>query len=195
MRYALILLSLIASLSTNAQIVLNGATINGATIGTTNATSGGGGGDTVLVTSQDTTNPSQRNDVTGTLGFQFTVGAANITVTSLGRWVIAGNSQTHLIVITSSDCLTTIASGTVNCSGATAGDYVYTSITPVTLTAGTTYRLMSTEVTGLDLWYNNGVITTTGAVNTVSLAYNIGGNCINASSDESFIPVNLKYHL
>jgi hypothetical protein len=44
MRYLLVVLSLVVNLSVSGQIILKGATLRGATIGTTNATSGGGGG-------------------------------------------------------------------------------------------------------------------------------------------------------
>jgi hypothetical protein len=154
---------------------------------------GGGGSDTPLVTSQDTAS-TLRNDTTGEVGFQFTVVGSNITVTSLGRWVVSGNSGTHLLVLRSGDCSTLIASVTVNTSGATPGQYLYGSITPVTLTAGTSYRLMSTELNTGDQWYSNGPFTTTSAANTESAAYNVTGTCGNAAANESYGPMNLKYH-
>ena len=51
--------------------------------------------DPPLITAQ--TPGAPRNNFDGSLGFRFTVGGAAITVTALGRWVVAGNAQTHVI--------------------------------------------------------------------------------------------------
>jgi hypothetical protein len=40
-----------------------------------------------------------RNDIGGAVGVQITVGAQPITVTALGRYVVAGNSQKHTMTI------------------------------------------------------------------------------------------------
>src|SRR6266571_8320312 len=44
-----------------------------------------------------TTNGFLRNDASAWVGFQFTVGGVPITVSSLGRWVVSGNSGTHTV--------------------------------------------------------------------------------------------------
>ena len=41
--------------------------------------------------------PTTRNNYTGWLGSQITVGANLVVVTDLGRWVKSGNSQTHAV--------------------------------------------------------------------------------------------------
>jgi hypothetical protein len=152
--------------------------------------------DTVLVTSQDTTG-TLRNDVDGKVGFQFTVGANPITVTALGRWVVSGNSGAHNLVIMTGDCSSTLAAVIVNTSGATPGTYLYATITPLTLSANASYRVLSTETSaGTEQWYSNGPITTTSDVGSISAAYSIAGpGCGNAAANESYVPVNLKYHL
>src|SRR4051812_29758988 len=96
---------LLFSQSLSAQVILQRAHIERAVLAKTNAPSGGGGSDTEIVTSADTSG-STRNDTTGEVGFQFTVQGGNIVVTSLGRWVLSGNSGTHLLVLRSADCST-----------------------------------------------------------------------------------------
>lgn len=160
----------------------------------------GGGGVTSnpLITGQSLVSP--RHDFTSSLGFAFTVGAANITVTDIGRWVISGNSGTHLISLcsgTDGGPPTTLASLTVNTSGATSGAYLYGSITPVTLTAGVTYYIFSDELNGGDFWYdNNDTLTSTADATIIGSRYVSGGNIQAASSGTNgYVPPNFKYHL
>lgn len=93
---------------------------------------------------------SPRNNFGAPVGFKFTVGGASILVTSLGRWVLSGNSGSHLLEIYRYNTSAVIASVTVNTSGATANAYLYGAITPVTLNAGESYAIQSTEVNGGD---------------------------------------------
>src|SRR5438093_342634 len=86
-----------------------------------------------------------RNNFDGSLGFKFTVGASNITVTGLGRWVVSGNSQTHVVRLFDVSGPTQLASASINTSGATAGAYKYGSITPITLTAAGVYAVLAEE--------------------------------------------------
>jgi len=111
--------------------------------------SGGGGGLAALTSGAGS---SLRNDYTGYVGFAFTP-TRLLTVSSLGRWVVSGNSQTHSIGIWTTIAL--IASATVNCSGATPAQYLYHTLgTPLILATGTQYYLTSTETSGGDEWYN-----------------------------------------
>lgn len=95
-----------------------------------------------------------RNDFTGCVGFIFTVGASPIDISALGRWVVAGNSGTHVVYVTDGST-NVVASASVNTSGAATGAYKYVSITPVTLTNGFTYAVYSAETNTGDQWYSD----------------------------------------
>ncbi len=102
------------------------------------------------------------------MGMKFTVGASNITVTSLGRLKIAGNSGTHNMIIASSSG-TTLATVDVSVASGTDGQYVYVPLTaPVTLTAGTSYFLVSLEAA--DTFYRSFTIVST-AGSAINQAY------------------------
>lgn len=94
-----------------------------------------------------------RNDFSGCVGYSFTVGGAGLTVNFLGRWKVAGNSQTHTVRIMSA-INTTIASASVDMSTGSAGTFVYTAITPLSLSASTKYWIFSSETDTLDQWYD-----------------------------------------
>jgi hypothetical protein len=131
-------------------------------------------------------------------GCQFTVGASPVQVTQLGRWVFAGNSQTHTVYLLDSN-QNTVASVTVATSGATTGQFVYASLSvPVTLSANSTYYLVSTETS--DTYDYNGTTVTPVAgltVNYAVLASSSGSpsswsfNPYLAGSGQIFGPVNM----
>jgi len=133
---------------------------------------------------------STRNNGTLPVGFQMVVGTSNLTVTSIGRWVISGNSQTHLLSIYDNNN-SYVTSVTVNCNGATPGQYLYGAITPVTLIATDTYFVYSAENLGGDLWYDdNTTVTPNPAYGTVThSAYNYNGST-HGGPNTSYVPVN-----
>jgi hypothetical protein len=95
-----------------------------------------------------------RNNWTGPVGFQFTA-SVNATVISLGRWVVAGNSQPHIVALctTAGDVLAYV---TVNTSGASPGSYAYAGLDDgFALIAGTTYVLVSQESYNGDQWFDD----------------------------------------
>ena len=101
-----------------------------------------------------TTVGTLRNNFTGTAAFQITVGASNLSVGQLGRWVVSGNSGMHTLTIYDVAAASVIATVVINTSGATPGQYLYGSITPITLVAGHTYSIESSETNGGDQWYD-----------------------------------------
>ena len=75
-----------------------------------------------------------RRDFSGWVGSRLTVGAADLQVSSLGRWVVAGNTGTHVVKVVDAATGTDLASVTVNTAGASAGSFRYASLaSPVTL--------------------------------------------------------------
>jgi len=151
---------------------------------------GGGGPSNPAVTGQSL--GTLRNDYTGSVGFRFLVNT-NITVTDLGRWVVSGNSGTHAVKIHGpGGSYSTLATGNVNTSGATAGAYAYQSITPLSLTSGLYYRIESDETSGGDQWYDTDTtISTTGDITDDGHSVNGTGS---GSGNDSYVPVNFKYH-
>jgi len=161
--------------------------------------SGGGGGSTTFVTGQSL--GSTRNNFSGCLGYLFTVGGANITVTDLGRWVVSGNSGSHVLTLDNASG-TVLASVSVNTSGAPAAAFLYGSITPTVLTASTQYFVGSAEANVGDLFYDDPTtVTTTGDATVNASAFTSDGACVagapsgNTGGLHSYGPVSFKYHL
>ncbi len=98
-----------------------------------------------------------RNDYTGWVGMQIVVGAKPLSVTSLGRICVAGNSRTHLVKFVDGATSVDIPGGsvTLNMSGCSAGQFAYTDLpSSITLAAGARYFLASQEIQGGDRWYD-----------------------------------------
>lgn len=134
-----------------------------------------------------------RNNNTGTTGFILQVGPSDLTVDALGRWVVSGNSGSHDVTIYDIAGASVVATATINTSGATAGDYKYVSITPVTLTAGKRYAIESAETNGGDQWYDDDTTVTqdptAGTVESAVFSHTSAHNGYN----NSYGPVNFKF--
>jgi len=100
-----------------------------------------------------------RNNVTGWQGFKFQVGEEAVAVSQLGRWVVAGNSQSHVVkLVTAAGADVAGGSATVGTAGQTARAFAYANLTnngTVTLLAHTEYYLLSQETTGGDWWHDS----------------------------------------
>lgn len=132
------------------------------------------------------------------LGCHIVVGAADVVATDLGRYIQAGNTQVHTIQIRASDGVTVLASATLDASAKTPGAFGYTAITPITLTAGSSYFIICSETNGGDNWYNwsPGGVTINSAFSAITEAYETGGTAVNAlDSGTAYGPVNLIFHL
>lgn len=152
----------------------------------------GGGSETAFVASFTPGTP--RANFSADLGFKITVGAADVVVTKLGRWVIAGNSQSHTLKIWNSSC-TTVASVSVNTSGASSGAFLYgTLASPYTLSAGGVYYISSSEVSGQDEWFNNDANATYSAVATINGSFYESAGCnVNFDPDHMYVGLDFKY--
>jgi hypothetical protein len=85
---------------------------------------------------------------------------------------------------------------TVNTAGATAGTFVYgTLASPVTLNANTTYRLVSEETAGSDLWYDYDTTLQTSPVGPlVGSIYGVGSTyTLLNSPGHSYVPVDFLF--
>ncbi len=122
-----------------------------------------------------------------------TVGAADITVTALGRWIISGSSHTHTIRI-DLEGGGNIVTAVVDAVGAPNG-FKYTSITPVVLSAGVSYWVGSSEAVGGDPWFDDGTTYTTRSdAAIITSAYQSGGDWTsNHAGSFSYVPPNFQY--
>lgn len=137
-----------------------------------------------------------RNDFTAGLGFYFTVGASPITITALGRWVVAGNTQSHVLDLLDPST-NLIESVTLNTTGQTAGTYAYAALaTPVVCTAGATYYVLSNEANGGDQWYSSDtVIVPTSDAAVVGFCFGAPGSLsLHPNGLFSYVPPNFLYH-
>ncbi len=98
-----------------------------------------------------------RRDFDGWVGMQVRVGAEDLRVSSVGRWVVSGNRDSHTVKLVEAATGADVAGGsaTVATAGAPAGAFSYAALpAPVTLRANTTYYLVSLEREGGDQWHN-----------------------------------------
>jgi len=147
---------------------------------------------TPFVTGQ-TLSGTIRNNYAGSLGFKFTVGSSPMTVSQLGRWVIAGNTGTHTVELVRASDNAVLGSVSVNTAGATPGAFAYTALgTPVALAANTAYYVASSETTGGDQWYDQSTILTHASTAVINnAAYTSNGTTWNnpGIANSSYIPV------
>jgi hypothetical protein len=84
----------------------------------------------------------------------------------------------------------------VNTYGAVAGEFLYAALTsPVTLSANTSYYLVSQETSGGDQWYNfDTVVSHTTVASVPNAVYTFGSAYVTTGTNNNcFIPVNFKY--
>jgi hypothetical protein len=127
------------------------------------------------------------------------VGANPLTVTTLGRIFVAGNSGTHVLKLVNAANGIDVPGGFVSVSmiGGTAGEFKYATLsTPVILAAGATYYVASQETAGGDFWYDfNTTVTTTSAAAELSAGYSSGGGVWTpiGTPGHTYGPVDFKY--
>ena len=153
--------------------------------------------DTGFVTSQ--TLGTLHNDFSGFAGMQIVVGSSPVTVTALGRMMAGGNTGTHTVKLVKASDGTDVPGGTVSISmtGGTAGQYRYANLSsPVVLTAGTTYFLVSQETSGGDSWfYDDTIITTTSVAAETAGTWGFGAGQwhLNGGAGQAYGPVDFRY--
>jgi len=117
---------------------------------------------TAFIRSAPAAGAALRNDYTGFVGGQFTVGGSALQVTQLGRWMVAGNSGTHIVKLIQFNGVD-VPGGSVslNLVSQTPGRYAYAPLaSPVTLAANAIYFLVTKESAGGDQWYDYSTVTT-----------------------------------
>ena len=130
-------------------------------------------GGTAWVT--DSSSGTLRNDFTGQVGTGFTV-SSTITITELGIWVVSGSVSVVTVSLYSaagygiSNTRTLLKSGTISTTGLPVG-WNYVSITPQSVSSGTTYFVSRSVVSSGDQWYDQYTPTITSAATIVDSAY------------------------
>lgn len=103
-----------------------------------------------------------RNDFTGWVGAQITVGVDPLKLNSVGRVCAPGNSGSHIVKFVNVSDGTDVAgaSAAVNMKGCTTNQFVYAALpNAVTLQPGTRYYLVTQEEMGSDQWYDGTSVT------------------------------------
>jgi hypothetical protein len=156
------------------------------------------GGTLTFLTGYALNGPALRNDFSGFVGMQFTVGANALNVSALGRIFITGNSGTHTVKLVQAATGMDVPGGSVSVSmvGGVSGQFKYAALgSPVALQANTTYYLASQEASGGDRWYDSGTVSSTTAAAVISSIYS--SNSVNwnpiFAANTSYVPANFQY--
>src|ERR1051326_2206794 len=140
----------------------------------------------------------QRNDFSGWVGMSVAVGPAPLTISSVGRIVGPNNTETHTVkIVNANGTDVTGGSAQVNTVGGTTGSFVYGALAaPIVLNANTTYYVMSQEVQGGDVWYdNNTAAQTTSDASLAASVYFLNGvyTAVAGTAGHMYVPVDFKY--
>lgn len=142
------------------------------------------------------TNGSATNSTTSSdLGTKISVTAASISVKSLGRACLSGNSHEHTLRLFDLS-LHVLASVEVNMAGCKPSHFVTAALNPpVTLKSGQ-YYLMSSETNGQDSFYNQSstVTPSNSQVSVLGATYNYKGSFGSAGENgTTYGPLTLSY--
>jgi len=140
-----------------------------------------------------------RNDSPLFVGMRFQVGSEPLTILSLGRIKVDGNTQVHTVKLVYASTGADVPGGAVDIStsGGAAGSFLYSALpAPLTFPAGEVLLLVSKEHYGGDTWYDwNTAITTSPGATNLSAAYGSGPGAwfYPARAGRSYVPVNFLY--
>jgi len=136
------------------------------------------------------------------LGFRFTVGSSAMTVTSLGRWRVSGNTGMHVVqIVDTSSPNGHVAQATLDMSSGTVNAFKFAAITPVVLTANHDYFVVSEESNGGDQWSDDNATVGTTADGTITTSeYEPGGINSgvwqsNTAGVKSYVAPNFEYYI
>jgi hypothetical protein len=140
-----------------------------------------------------------RNDFSGWVGMDFTSNVSGTTIVSaLGRICLSGNTGTHIVKLVNSATGQDVpaAFASVPMAGCTVGQFAYASLpNAVQLAPGSSYYLVSQEVSGGDTWYDTIPVNANG-VTVNSSIYSWNGSWIrNNDGAKSYVPPNLQFSL
>jgi RHS repeat-associated protein len=127
------------------------------------------------------------------VGLQFETGSiVTPTVTSLGRWVVAGNSRMHTVSLVRVSDKAVLGSVVVDTLGAPVGKFTYANLaSPITLAPNTRYAVLSQETYGLD-YYAYGSMTSSPVVSIIGCVTTVDLTTWSTNSNTSY-PVDFQY--
>lgn len=138
-----------------------------------------------------------RNDFSGSVGMQITVGSTAISVSQLCRYYVSGNSGTHTLTLATTAGVA-LGSVSINMGAGTPdanGFKCATLASGIGLAANTSYYVVSSETNGGDQWRDYNVTLTPTSVGSIpSAVYNAGSYTTYGSTGNSYGPVNLYYY-
>lgn len=154
---------------------------------------GGGGGDITFITGQTVGTDSSPVDERG---MKITVGASPITVTELALWGNAGQYAATITLHVRAADGTSLGSVAVNTPSGTgvAGAYNWGTLSsPVVLSAGTSYFIMTAGL-AFNTIGSAAAVTSTAAATVDGSAYTQPPLDEGAGANRSYGPLNFKYH-
>lgn len=140
-----------------------------------------------------------RNDFSGWIGIKVTVGPTALIVSSLGRYVVPGNTGVHAMKIVNANTSADIpgSATSVDTSMGAPGSFAYAALpVSVVLQANSTYYIVSQETAGGDQWYDydtlansdsHGTLAGTEFGNGVTYSENFG------SGGHAYGPLNFQF--
>jgi len=183
------------SYALTARAIANGNTVTSAVVNVTVAVNVSGT-ETPFVSANSLGNA--RNDFGGFLGMELVTGPNPFTVTKLGRMMLAGNSQTHVVKLVKGSDGSDVAGGSasVAMAGGTPGQFRYAALaSPLILSPNTRYFLVSQETVGGDTYSDvqGTVVTPTSVARVDGGVY--GGPPWNTGglSNRCYVPVSFTY--
>jgi hypothetical protein len=158
------------------------------------------GGATGFVTGFALNAPAQRNNFTGWIGMKFTVGANPLSVSTLGRVCLPGNTGAHTVKVVNASTGADVPNGSVviNMAGCTTGQIKYEPLAnALALNQGSTYYLASQETSGGDKWYDVGQTTSTtaGVINSAVYSSNGSSWSPGGAANNTYGPTSFQYAL
>jgi hypothetical protein len=141
------------------------------------------------------------NDYTGPIGMEITCMQA-CHIVALGRFCVTGNNATHSLMVKGSGTIQAGQCLSVNAALGTPGTWQYAYYTtPLPLTNGDTYFVLSQEANGSDQWYDVSGTVTPAVTSAIELdgAEVCSGSCAdigavgNSPGELDYGPVNFLF--
>lgn len=153
--------------------------------------------DPPFVLNYNLTDSPLRNNFGGWVGMEFTTGANGMTVSSLGRICISGNTGVHQVELVQASNGQGVpgASVSISMTGGTAGEFSFVALaSPIALQPNTAYYLVSEETYGGDEWYDVNGVSATSAGSVNAAVYSSDGThwYTGGGANSSFVPPNLQ---
>ena len=139
------------------------------------------------------------NNFTGLLGMAITIGPADVVVTQLGRIVVTGNNQPHVVkIVDATDPNGEMGSVVIQMPAGSVGSFAFAPLMQtVTLRASQQYFIVSHEESGRDAWHqlpNTAMTTSVATINSGIFSDDAAPGFTPAGMQNEMLgPVNFRY--